>query len=157
MRRQPRYRHPVWALLLAGLVLAGCGSAAPAPRLSTAAATSMRSDLSRLEAFAAAGDPTGATREIDAFAALVAREHAAGRLVGADYTALEAGVARTRARIVAEVAPPAAAGSTTPPPAVATPPAAAPVTSDTTGTGKGKDKGKGHGKDGGGGNGNGGD
>ena len=127
----------------------------------------MTTHLRNAAAAAGSQDRAGATREIDAFAADVAQQKAAGHLSQADYTALQTGIGRTRTRIAAEL--PAAAAVVSPP---ATPATVAPATAAPSapvqqivvqGNGDGKVKiggdggrAKGDGKaNGGGGNGNG--
>lgn len=136
-----RCRPPsVLAGLLATVVLGGCGSGGSAQVISPAAAAQMHGHLAELRTAAAAHDPAGATRQLDAFAADVGRAHAAGRLRPADYAALLTAIARTRARVAAEVIAPAPVTTVTAPAApVAPAPVAAPV-------GPGAGKAKGHAK-----------
>jgi hypothetical protein len=156
-----RCRRPsALAAVVAAVVLGGCGSGSGPQVISAGAAAQMRGHLAELRTSAAARDPAGATRQLDAFAADVGRAHAAGRLRPADYAALQTAIARTRARIAAEVIAPApvtapsvtAAPSVVPGPS-ASAPAAHPTAPGPAGPGAGQarghakqDHGKGHGK-----------
>lgn len=118
----------------------------------------MRGHLAELRTAAAAHDPAAAARQLDAFAADVAGQHSAGRLRQNDYAALQTAIARTRARIAAEVVAPAPVTTVTAPVAPVAPaapvPAAAP-TGPAKGNGHPQDHGKGDGKGKAGGNGKG--
>jgi hypothetical protein len=143
---------------LTAVALSGCGSGRSAQVVSATAAAQMRGHLAELRTAAAAHDPAGAARQLDAFAADVGREQAAGRLRQNDYAALQTAIARTRARIAAEVVAPAPVTTVTVPTAAAAPvPAAAPAgpakgkahpQDHAQGTGNGKAKGNGKGKGG---------
>ncbi|HEX3875015.1 MAG TPA: hypothetical protein VHW26_12760 [Solirubrobacteraceae bacterium] len=102
----------------AGLV-GGCGSSQAPPAISAGAASQMTSHLREVRTAAADHDRAGATKELDAFAADVARQRAAGHLTAATYAALETGIGRARTRIGVEVSAPAPVATTTP--AVAAP------------------------------------
>jgi hypothetical protein len=136
---------PALAAVLIAVVLGGCGSGGSSPVISGSAASQMRGHLAELRTAAAGHDPAGAARQLDAFAADVAREHAAGRLRAADYAALETAIVRTRARIAAEVTAPVPAAPVT---VQATTAPAAPAAPVFAGTGKGhaKDQAKAQGK-----------
>jgi hypothetical protein len=165
-RRVSDLASRVPGVALAATLLAGCGSGHATPTLPGSAASVMTTHLRNAAAAAGSQDRAGAAREIDAFAADVSQQKAAGHLSQADYAALEAGIGRTRSRIAAElpvVTPPAT-------PAAVAPVAAAPsapvqqIVVQGNGDGKVKIKGdggraKGVGKatgDGGNGNGDGG-
>ncbi len=139
------------AVLLAG-VLAGCG--APAPELGSEAARQLQSQVRAVSEAAAADDPAGSLKLLDALVTELDQAAANGDVsfkrhqsiraaidaVRADLTAKQA--AAEAARLAAEqqaAAAAAAAASTAPPPALVAP---APVPADN---GKAKGKGKGNG------------
>jgi hypothetical protein len=130
--------------LTAALVV-GCGSGQATPTLSGGVASVMSAHLKNVAAAAGRQDPAGATREIDAFAADVAQQDAAGHLSKSDYAALETGIARTRGRIGVEVVAPTP--STPTPVSVApSPPVAQTVVQSPVGSGNAKIRGDGKGR-----------
>lgn len=144
--RMPRMAGPARGLVVCALLGAaapGCGGGSSPPVPSADAAARLRAELSELHRAADGGDVAGATRALDAFAATVAQERAAGRLTAPRYAALETGIARARARIVLDVRAPAAPAA--PAPTTATPVAPAVGKGGAHGKGKPERKAKGHG------------
>jgi hypothetical protein len=142
--------------VLLAVALLGCGDAGRSP-LPAGAASQMRSHLAAVRSSATAGDRAAATRALDAFAADVSRQKAAGHLSSTAYTSLRRGISRARRRIAAEVlaSVPAVVGAPVPaaaPPdaATATPRQPAPARPKGPGKpnapGKAKAKAKGAGK-----------
>lgn len=105
-----RHIPPIGAAVALCATVAGCGTA-ERHHLSAHAEAQLRSRLSAIRTAAGTGDRGRALRALSSFAALVRDDAATGELTAAEHAALQTGIARTRARIVATV--PAAGASTT--------------------------------------------
>lgn len=132
--------------LLAVVALAGCGSspAEPSPKLPAGAAASLSDDLTAVRQASTTGDRDAALRALATFSSDV--EGLSDVLPTVQLRRLRISIARTRARIEAELAPDATttsvpATTTATPPATATPAAPAPATV-APGPGRGKGKGR---------------
>ncbi|MGH2857513.1 MAG: hypothetical protein ACRDMJ_08500, partial [Solirubrobacteraceae bacterium] len=103
----------IGAAIVLCAAIAGCG-AGGRPHLDAAAKASLRSRLDAVGTAAKSHDRARALSALASFASQVESDAAAGELTATERNALETGIARTRARILATVPTPATAtGSAT--------------------------------------------
>ncbi|MGH2874994.1 MAG: hypothetical protein ACRDLV_01955 [Solirubrobacteraceae bacterium] len=136
-----RHIPPIGAALALCATVAGCGATAR-HHLSTHAEARLRGQLSAVRTAAGSGDRKRALGALSSFATLVRDDAAAGELTAAERTALQTGIARTRARIVAMIPATGASatgtGSSTATTATSTAPAPAPAPPPSPGPAPGK-------------------
>jgi hypothetical protein len=111
-------------VVLAGIVLAGCGAE---PRLSAGAADDLRRGVDDVRVAAGSGDRAGALRALKALRARVDRAADDGRLAEEDAVALRRGIARARRRVEQEVVAPQPQATPAPAPAATPEPVPAPT------------------------------
>lgn len=97
-----RHIPPIGAAVALCATIAGCG-ATERPHLSAHAETRLHDQLGAVRTAAGSGDRKRALRALSSFATLVREDAAASELTAAERTALQTGITRTRARIVATI------------------------------------------------------